>query len=269
MDYDKLFALYQTGDLETLIKELLRCVRSWANDVLQCTSQAKNWSWRKELISAGLVEAHRQLTKHSEVPIVSGKHLVNRLRKPLKKAMRRAWRELFVGPIKIGHNACDQVTRGEAAYFASWPLVPLQIDCKSVVRKLRRQEWTDDLISAAIVDSVTDSDSDEQESRRMNFVKLASDAACIEAQQRGWLIVDVMRSEGITTSEMARRSNIPRSTLRDRLKRLRLHVAATASPKLDELGEEFLKNTWISAAKKGREGHRNNGGPPGANNKAA
>jgi hypothetical protein len=267
MNYDQVFALYRDGaeSLDALITLLRPCVRSWAGDVLRTTSQAENPNWRDELISAGLIAIYRQLTKRSK-PFRSGRHIVNRLRLTVKKAMRKAYGKLFIGPIIADHELLGQTAKcGERAML--FPICgrstsergghqDVEIDWDNVETSLPRHAGSNDPFGAAIVDSIIDPDSDGRLTRMFQLCELVAEAACCEAQHRGWEFVETMRSLGLSVSEIARRMGVPRSTVRYRLRSLGPAIAASADEGLDELGREFLGPVWVAAAAKGQKSAR-------------
>jgi len=261
------FSLYRAGadSLNDLITLLQPCVRSWAGDVLRTTSQVENANWRDELVSAGLIAVYRQLTKRSK-PFRSGRHIVNRLRITVKKAMRKAYGKLFIGPITADQELIGQTAQcGEMAML--FPICgrppsergghqDVEIDWDNVESSLPRHVESNDPFGAAIVESIIDPDSDGRLARMFQLCELVADAACCEAQHRGWEFVESMRSLGLSVSEIARRMGVPRSTVRYRLRSLGPAIAASANEELDELGQEFLGPVWVAAAAKGRKSAR-------------
>lgn len=263
MNHDQVFALYRAGaeSLNDLIILLRPCVRSWAGDVLRPTLQAANPNWREELVTTGLETVYHQLTKRSK-PFRSGRHIVNRLRKTVRKAMRKAYSDLFICPNSADQELLGQGTCGELAMlFPSTGRSPLErgeqqeveIDWDNVESSLPRHVESNDPFGAAIVESIIDPDSDGRLARMFRLCELVADAACREAQDRGWEFVESMRSLGLSVSEIAGRMGMPRSTVRDRLHSLGPAIAASADEELDELGSEFLGPVWVAAAAKGRK----------------
>lgn len=265
MNHDQVFALYCAGtdSLDDLITILRPCVRSWASDVLRPTLQAGNPNWRDELFLTGLETVYVQLTKRSK-PFRSGRHIVNRLRKTVRKAMRKSYRKLFICPLAADQELLGQGTCGELAMLFPNTGSPsergkqqdVEIDWDNVETSLPRHVESNDPFGAAVVESIIDPDSDGRLARMFWLCELVADAACREAQRRGWEFVESMRSLGLSVSEIAERMGMPRSTVRDRLRSLGPAIAASADEELDELGNEFLGRIWTAAAAKGQKSVR-------------
>jgi hypothetical protein len=154
--------------------------------------------------------------------------------------------------------------RGEPVKMLSASLVPVEVD---------RQSWAHfakNLNGDAhrCLESICDLEKDplskliagEDEIRRRKLATMVASEASQLARVQGWEFVELMLRSSVSVSQVSEQLQIPRTTLRDRLKWLGQQIASSATPEMDALGREILGKSWEKAARRATVGHRNRRG---------
>lgn len=249
MSYDDLFVLYENSRSQpkneaafhALVMALSRYVRLWARDVLRSTDRRYWASWQDDVFQTGfasLCVRLKELYERAE-PIEDGRNLVNSLRKGIRPEMKAEFQKRFVLPVPPPDTVRKRIRRGKPAY-RPWELkkqVDLRIEMRQGrIKRTNRPTYVDPSLFA------------KEYSGYWEFLDHASQSARTIATESGWVFVQFMLDEGANQTEAAKTLGIPRSTLGDRLRRLRYKIVGAASRDLEELGSELLGRRWESAA---------------------
>jgi hypothetical protein len=239
-NYDALFEKYERGQRDELVVALRPWLQLWARDVLANTRHAPNGTWRRDLIAAGVAKLYGELDKRIAGRWIScGKHLINSLRRAIKKEMRAEFTRQFPVPIPSWETRQARKARGVAEY-KPWELRRRRDLPTSTALVKKRPDPVEAKLTVALVAPEPD-----RRRRHWRYVKLGCDAAVREVTGvEARFIEDMLQGEGSSVPKIARKHGVRRKVVDETLRRIGSAVIVTASPELKELGQELDPQVW-------------------------